>query len=428
MTKIAFIGSGSYTFGPSILKQAFIEDRLDGIELALVDLDKPAVELMAAVARRLAASAGLRAKVTAHTEREKALDGADFVICSAAVQGLKRFNMDVEIAHRLAPGHLITEFGGVAGISYSLRQIHLITSIAADMRRLCPDAWLLDCANPLPRVCQAAHESGVKTAGFCSVSSGFYGTIWKLLNGVRLRYPWADARDKWTFVAAGLNHFSWLLEMKDIATGHDLIDLLRRRLDAGGTVDEPRCEQVFREVGTWLLPCDDHVKDFLPPTGVEAPRTHAFHGDAAERQERREHLTAVAEGRTALNVKGEAWERPVDLIASMLDGRQSRFNSINLINAGQIANLPRNVFVETPAVGTKDGPKPRELRLPPFTLPYTVSAAAVTDTIVQAALKRSVALVHKAVELDPTVQDKGAGLAAIDECLKAHADVLPAYS
>jgi alpha-galactosidase/6-phospho-beta-glucosidase family protein len=51
----------------------------------------------------------------------------------------------------------------------------------------------------------------------------------------------------------------------------------------------------------------------------------------------------------------------------------------------------------------------------------------VTDTIVRAALKRSRGLVREAAERDPTITDKAKGVAALDECLAAHADVLPAY-
>lgn len=51
-----------------------------------------------------------------------------------------------------------------------------------------------------------------------------------------------------------------------------------------------------------------------------------------------------------------------------------------------------------------------------------------TETIVRAARERSQEKVHEGVSLDPTVIDKSAGIAAIDACLVAHADLLPHYS
>ena len=174
--KAAIIGAGSFVFGPSVLKQAIIKHRLDGLELAMMDPNRAAVELMAGVGRRMARELGVKATITSHTDRETTLDGADFVICSAARELWRRFEMDCAIIRRHCPDHLITEFGGIAGISYSLRQIALIQEIVGDMKRLCPKAWLLDVANPLPRVAQAAHEEGVPTAGFCSVALSAYAS------------------------------------------------------------------------------------------------------------------------------------------------------------------------------------------------------------------------------------------------------------
>ena len=168
--KVAVIGAGSYVFGLSVLKQAFLDHAMSGLELALMDVDREALDAMAAVGGRMLREARLDSRITAHVDWPPALAGADFVLCAAARQLRRRFEMDCEIVDRHCPGHLVTEFGGVAGISYSLRQIALIEQLAADMKRLCPDAWLLNSANPLPRVCQAAHEAGVRTAGFCNVS------------------------------------------------------------------------------------------------------------------------------------------------------------------------------------------------------------------------------------------------------------------
>src|SRR4051794_31006363 len=156
--KIALLGAGSFVFGPSVLIDAITDHRMSGLELALMDPNRDAVDLMAGVGRRLARDAGVDVTISAHTDQAPALDGADFVLCSVAVELRNRFLADVEVARRHAPDHLITEFGGIAGISYSLRQIAMIQGVCADMKRLCPKAWLLDVANPLPRVCQAAQE------------------------------------------------------------------------------------------------------------------------------------------------------------------------------------------------------------------------------------------------------------------------------
>jgi alpha-galactosidase len=429
MSKIAFLGAASHVFGPSMIKHALVENRLDGLELALVDVDSQGLEIMAAIAATTAAKEGLALKVTTHTQREGALRGADFVLSSVAVEGLRRYAMDCEVIARLAPGHQVSEFGGVAGISYSLRQIALIEQLAADMRRLCPKAWLLTVSNPLPRVCQAAEQLGIKTAGFCSVSSGILGLAGEVLGPGRERYPWPAARQRWEFRAAGVNHFSWLLEFRSRSDGADLLGELVGRIVATRAEAEPQRVALIRETGYCPLPGQDHLRDFLRPPGPQAAPPEVFHGDSAERQRRRQWLRDVGAGKEPLaDLPEESWERPMDVVASMLDGRRRWFNSINLVNAGQVPSLPRGVFVETPCEAGPDGPEPLTMELPEAVVGYARHTAAVSDKIVQAALSRSRGLLAEAAELDPTIVDKAAGLRALNECLAIHSDLLPEYS
>jgi alpha-galactosidase len=428
--KVAVIGAGSYVFGLSVLQQALVDHRWRGVALALMDVNADLLEPMAAVGRRMARDSGARAQLTTHTDWPSALDGADFVLCSAARQMQERWATDCDIIDRLLPGHWVTEFGGIAGISYSLRQITLISDLAEAMKRLCPDAWLLTSSNPLPRVCQAAEENGVRTAGFCSASLGGLGSLWRLYHGQDLRFPFTAALAAWDFAAAGVNHFTWLLEFRDRATGADLLEDLRRRLDAGGSTGNPLSEQLARGTRFFPLPHQGHYVDFIAPQGPPPPRHQPYHGTAAEREERIRLLRHVATGEESWRslLDRPAWERPIDLVAAMAFGKKASFTSLNLVNAGQVPNLPANVFVETPATAAgPEGPVPRTLPLPEAVLPHCAHAALVTDAIVRAAEKRSRRLLHYAVELDPTILDKAAGIRAIDACLEAHGDLLPTF-
>ncbi len=429
--KVAVVGAGSFVFGPSVLEQTLLHHRLPGLELALVDPDTDARNGMAGVAKRMAQTMGLDTRVSAYAAREPALDGADFVICCAAPQMWKRFAIDCEIVDRLSPGHLVTEFGGIAGISYSLRQIALIESLADDMRRLCPDAWLLNVSNPLPRVTQAAHERGVKTAGFCSVSIQGYGMISRLLDGVSASYPFAEPQEKYKATMAGINHFSWLCELQNCETSEDLLPTLRRELEASASASRTgqiRSEQIARETGFLPMPGDDHIRDFLPPQG-HATRSAPGHGSPDERKQRLDLMRDIADGSQPWDalLQKPSWERPGDVIAALAYGRPQRLHSLNLINTGQILNLPRNVFVETPCAADAKGLHPATIALPPPVAELCRQTAAVTDAIVRAAKERSLPVLHHAIELDPTIVDKRAGMEALHACIHAHADLLPVF-
>jgi len=427
--KVAHIGAGSFVFGPGVLAGAILEHRMGDVELALMDVDRETVELMAAVGRRVARDEGLATRLTAHTDRASALDGADFVICSAAPEMQKRHAMDCRIIDEWIPGHLVTEFGGIAGISYSLRQIAFITQVAADMRRVAPRAWLLNAANPLPRVCQAAHESGVPTVGFCSVSIAGYARLWQMLRGQSLGYPFKEAQEAYDATMAGLNHFSWILELRDRATGADCMADLRARLAAGASSDSPRANAIARQTGYLLAAGDEHSRDFLPPEGPTPASHQLWHGNPEERRRRLDLMKNVSEGRLPWRglLSQGAWEKPMDLVAAMACGQPVEFNSLNLINGGQIPNLPTTAFVETRCAGSRRGPVPQATTLPAKVLPFCQRTAQVTDTIVRAAMNRSRRLVHEAVELDPTIVDKPAGVRAVDACLEAHKDAISEY-
>ncbi len=429
MTKIVLLGAGSYVFGPSILAQLFLEYALDGVTLALVDPDVELAERMAGVARRMAREGGVRATVTVHSERRTALPDAEFVVCAVAVQLKARFATDLQCIARYYPDHLVTEFGGVAGISYSLRQIVMMESLCADMRELCPMARLLNVSNPLPRVCQAAAESGVETYGFCSASLTGYSLLWRLLTGKRVDYPYTAPREAWLATMAGLNHFCWVVELRERATGRDLLPEVQERLARGEGTDNPLCEGISRETGGFLVPHDGHVHDFLPPSGHTHSLAEMSHGGALERSARLELLRRVAAGEADWTplLEHEAWEKPVALIAALCGGEVAELHSLNVLNNDVIANLPPQVFVEVPATVDKDGIHPRPCVLPPLAEDLCHRTAAVTDAIVRAGHTHSSMALREAVELDPTLVNKTAGWQALQACVNAHADLLPEF-
>ena len=187
--KIAILGVGSFVFGPSVLHDAIVQHQFPGMHLALFDPNRKAMELMARVGEQMARAVNLSVRITCHDSQVEAISSADFVVSTAAVELQKRFGIDCEIIGKLYPDHLITEFGGVAGISYTLRQIPLMCGLAKDMVKHCPKAWLLTSSNPLPRVCQAVHEEGIQVAGFCSNSAQVLGSVGQMMLGVNEPFP-----------------------------------------------------------------------------------------------------------------------------------------------------------------------------------------------------------------------------------------------
>ena len=432
--KIAVLGGGSVVFAPSVLYGAFLEHRLHGIEIALVDSDEGAVFPMADVGRRIAQRGGGAGDVavTAHTHMSPALEGASYVICAAGHDVSSRFTTDCRIIEALAPDHAISKFGGVAGISYSLRQIRMIQEICGEMKRLCvANAMLLNVSNPLPRVCQAAHEEGVYTVGFCSASLAAYGWVWRILRGEQLAYPFEPARSMLDLSTAGLNHLSFILDLWDHQSGEDLYPVLRDVASGEGrNAGQPMSAKLLVETGYFPAAGDNQIRDFLePPADCPAPRAQVSEEDQEQREQRLKLLEGVAQGKQTYDelLARRAWERPIDLVAALAFNRPAAFTSLNLLNTRQIQQLPRKVFVETAATADGKGVCATPVQVPESLVPLLQRTAQVTDTIVRAARWTSRKHLDEAVELDPTIVDKTAGRNALDECLKAHADILPAY-
>ncbi|MGH2182952.1 6-phospho-beta-glucosidase, partial [Enterococcus faecalis] len=74
----------------------------------------------------------------------------------------------------LSHGVLGQETNDAGGMFKAFRTIPVILPIIDDMKRLCPDAWLVNFSNPAGMVTEAAikHGGRKKTVGLCNVSFG----------------------------------------------------------------------------------------------------------------------------------------------------------------------------------------------------------------------------------------------------------------
>lgn len=433
--KIVVIGAGSHVFALTVLADAIQKHRLDGLQLALVDVDQPAAELMAALARRLAQELAVRVTATACGERRAALPGADFVMLCASMQGARRWQIDHDLLAAAGMREQARECGGIGGLAYALRSITLALDVCSDMRALCPSATLLDVTNPMPRVVTAVRRyGGVACYGFCNAAHGSgagYANVARLVG--------RDAADL-AVVTAGLNHFAWLVSVCDRATGEDLLPLAVQNVRAGsfapGPWDAPEYPRVLRlwleRYGAINVVGVDHPAEFLPPDPAAPFHVHLpFHGTAEERRHRSERLQAAGEGRAdwrPLLLENPSWEHPVDVAVALHARRKLPVDMVNLPNRGTLPQLPPERIVEVPAVcqdGTLTGRGP--LLLPPAAAEICRAVSDVHELVATGAATGDAAALAQAIECDPAVPDKRAGRAVLPRLLAAHADLLPQF-
>jgi len=192
--RVGVIGAGSAVFSLGLVKDLILTPSLAGSEVVFMDINAERLRAVAGLARRYNDEMGADLRFVETLNREEALTDADFVINTAFAKGHHhaRRLRDLTAEH----GYY---YGGVdLGGFYDLQ---LQMSVARDMERICPDAWLIQSGNPVYEGCTLMNrETALKIIGLCH---GHYGylEICKTLGLDPTRV---------TFQAPGLNHEIWM--------------------------------------------------------------------------------------------------------------------------------------------------------------------------------------------------------------------------
>lgn len=167
---VAAVGGGS-SYTPELVEGLLARrEELPVRELRLVDVEagREKMEIVAALARRMAAKAGVPLEVTATLDRRAAIRGADFVLTQFRVGGLDARIRDE--ARPLAFGRIGQETTGAGGFAKALRTIPVVLDVCRDMRELAPGAFLVNFANPSGMVAEAVlKHGGVPVVGLCNL-------------------------------------------------------------------------------------------------------------------------------------------------------------------------------------------------------------------------------------------------------------------
>ena len=248
--KVVIIGAGSAVFGLKALASIIRSERLHGLELWLVDIDEPALELMTKLAETMNRAWGAEMTINSTTHRRAALPKADFVVVSVQVGPREEvWEKDWKIPLKHGVRQPYAENSGPGAFAHTARNLPLMIDIARDMEELCPDAWYLNFVNPLIRLTWGIERyTKVKVVGLChqlkwayamamAIMADRYGVDIPEKFNVHTNYSNKPNRDRvmaagekyLDIKAAGINHFSWVLDIRDKATGEDLYPLIRQR-------------------------------------------------------------------------------------------------------------------------------------------------------------------------------------------------------
>ncbi|SMH67890.1 6-phospho-beta-glucosidase [Latilactobacillus curvatus] len=251
--KIATIGGGS-SYTPELM-EGFIKRyaELPIGEIWLVDVEAGAEKqaIVGKMAQRMWDASPYDVQIHTTLNREEALKDADFVTTQFRVGQLDARVKDERIP--FSYGLLGQETNGAGGMFKAFRTIPVILEIIADMKRLCPDAWLINFTNPSGMVTEAVLRYGQweKVIGLCNVP-----VVAKMGEAETLGVPQTDLIYKF----AGVNHFHWhkVADKK----GHDLTPQLIDKLyeeNSGlpkNIFDVPFYREQLQQMN--MIPCGYH--------------------------------------------------------------------------------------------------------------------------------------------------------------------------
>ena len=427
VVKVAFIGAGSVEFTRNVVTDLCGYPELaGGLDLALHDVSAERLAHARTLAERIVAQSGARATVTASADRHAVLAGAGYVINEIQVGGYDATRLDFDIPARYGVRQTIADTLGIGGIFRGLRTIPVVTSLAGDMHRLCPDAYLLNYTNPMAMLPWAVY-AGTPFRNVFGLCHSVRDTHAFLAGLVGLDPAEVD------FVTAGFNHQAFVLRFEH--EGKSLYPRLHEIVDASPELQRHVRVELFRRFGYFPTESSEHSAEYVPwfmRHDDQVERFRIFVGDYLARSE--ENLRELADLQQQLDSDAPLDLDPPGELASYfihsLETGQERELHVNIRNGGLITSLPPAACVEVPCLVGARGPEP----VPVGELPVQLAALNrtflnVVELTVRAALEGSRDHVYQAALLDPntaaTLTTRQA-VAMCDELLDAHAALLPA--
>ena len=462
--KVVIIGAGSAIFGLGALSTMMQSEELRGAHLALCDINEQGLETITHLAEIMNESWDSEITISSSTNRRDLLPDADFVLVSIQVgQRETVWESDWQIPLKYGVRQPYAENGGPGSFAHTARNLIPMIEIARDIEELCPDAYYLNLVNPLIRLTTAIHRfTNIKVVGLCHQQLWGYAMAAAVLAdrwGIEVPehfHVHTDADNMPNFIpvaleglkhleirAAGINHFSWVYDIRDKETGEDLYPLLRETWLNGYRKDfEPLTREMFEIYGLMPTPGDSHLCEFLQTVTnpVTKPwekyelKLQSWDGNRKRRAHRENLAQDIVKGRTDVNTLRNVWQHDMldegipEMIGAITYNKRHYHQQLNIPNQGFIPNLPNDAIVEVSGIISALGFQ--GLNFPALPEPIAEMCRrelALTNLYVDAAYYGDKQLALQAMLLDPMVTDIDIARQMLDELLTVNQPYLPQF-
>ncbi len=449
--KVVIIGAASAFFGRQTIAGMVTRPSLQNGCLALADTDETKLQWMHSIAKRAVDAAGVSLRIEASSDYRTLLKGADFVILAFAVEGVKLREIDSALSTRHGMIMCSGDTVGPGGIMRTLREVPRQTEILNEVRRQCPQAWVINWVNPTATmgISMMRHFPDLKTLAICDgphnprfddnliIKAGLAKSPGEISDAMRSRV---------LIRSAGVNHFNWLVEMR--YEGRDVTPAILEQLkcdsqemhvaaseDSKKALANRIAYQLATAVG-YAPMCVWHTQEYLPffqghdVSTQEALTLGQWRVDVRNRwmNECWEDMQGLADGTRSISdfLRDTKKDHASDIIESMWAGLHKTFY-INTPNNGAVSNMPDDAYLELRSVVSMNAVQPLPFGEMPRPLlgylhrvldEHELAVEAATNfsrkTLRQAFLASMVAVSIPDVEL------------CMNELLEAERDYLPA--
>jgi len=359
MPKITIIGGGSYTWGPTFLRDILATPELAGSTIVLEDVIQERVDLVYALGQKMIADFGLNFHLEKTLSLNDALDEADFIVLTITTGRLESMRPDLEIPDKYGIKQSVGDTTGPGGLSRALRNIPVVAEIGRMVMEICPNALFLNYTNPMAVLTRVLAMQGVKVVGLCHEWIGVREKLATLF-GVQ---PEAV-----TGKVAGVNHLIWVTDL--YAGGRRVwgeIPAIAEKILNGEIKVEEEDTSVFTDhakvkstlfqlYGALPAAGDRHISEFFPHFINGSTNWGAEYELRLTTIEDRQGLELFAKMMIESALNGETDLKPfmtdvsteaANKIIRAVTTNQQYVGIMNLPNVRQIANLPMNAIVET---------------------------------------------------------------------------------
>lgn len=395
--KVAVVGGGS-TYTPELVEGFYTHaDRLPIDELVLYDIDRDRLEVVGGVSQRILSKRSWPGRLTLTTERDRALEGANFVVVQLRVGGQAARLLDETLP--LEFGCIGQETTGAGGFAKALRTVPVVLELAEETRiRGAEDAWIIDFTNPVGIVTQALLDDGHRAIGLCNVAIGLQRRFAQYLD---------VAPERVELEHVGLNHLSW-----ERAVRVDRVDRLPELIEQHAERIAEEIElpvQLIRLLGaipSYYLRYFYLADEVLAGQFAGSRRARAEEVMAIERELLELYRDPAVDAKPKLlEQRGGAFysEAAAQLIASLYAGTGD-VQVVDVHNAGALPGLPDDAVVEVPARIDRSGAHPQALKpLAPEMLGLVQQLKAYERLAVRAAVAADRRAALKALMANPLV-------------------------